>query len=377
MIQFFPRFHYASALMIRVLHLLEQYPDYQTETGATQLRRDRSASFGVTTRTIGLHGDWPNAAAAILWLRQHHEPIDLVHTWGERALSVAALGTASPIVYSPTRFPNRRATRWLRAVMGVRDVNVVCPTDTMRRAFVERGVPIAQCHLIRPGVDFAKIKRRRDPALRRALGFAEDDYVMLAAGESTRAAAHDRAVWAGSILHVLDPHYRLVLWGRGDAVARTQRFAEKTEQRTLLSIATKRVGPDVTFEQLFPAADVILVTARGAVDTLAIATSMASGLPIVATVSTTVAELLEDRHTALMVGKPAPRAVAQRVLDLRADPSLQWSIADMARTEAFEYFSMTRFVSQWRGVYQQVAAGGAVQVEQQAPGAGMRFHGRG
>jgi glycosyltransferase involved in cell wall biosynthesis len=363
--------------MIRVLHLLEQYPDYQTESGATKLRNDRSGSFDVTTRTIGLHGDWTNTAMAILWMRRHREPIDLVHAWGERALSVAALGTASPIVYSPTRFPSRRATRWLRAVMSVRDVNVVCPTDTMRRAFVERGVPIGRCHLIRPGVDFSKIKRRRNPALRRALGFADDDYVMLAAGESTRAAAHDQAVWAGSILHVLDPHYRLLLWGRGEMARRTQRFAEKTEQQTLLSVATKRLGRDVAFQELFAGADMVLATARGPVDTLAIAASMASGLPIVATVSTTVAELLEDRHTALMVGKAAPRAVAQRVLDLRADPSLQWSIADMARTEAYEFFSLTRFLSQWRGVYQQIAAGDAVQVAHQAPGAGLRFHGRG
>src|SRR5207248_2274587 len=98
----------------------------------------------------------------------------------------------------------------------------------------------------------------------------------------------------------------------------------------------KSVEPRQTleFEALLPAADTVLVTARGPVATLPIAICMAAALPIVSTVTYTVAELLEDRHTSLMVPQPTPRLLAQRVLDLRADPSLQWSIADMARTEA-------------------------------------------
>jgi hypothetical protein len=104
---------------------------------------------------------------------------------------------------------------------------------------------------------------------------------------------------------------------------------------------------------------------------------MAAGLPIVATVTPTVAELLEDRHTALMVGDTSARVIAQRILDLRSDGRLEWSISDMARTEAFEFFAMTRFLEQLRCVYQQAAAREPVIVPQQGPGAGLRFHGRG
>jgi glycosyltransferase involved in cell wall biosynthesis len=94
-------------------------------------------------------------------------------------------------------------------------------------------------------------------------------------------------------------------------------------------------------------------------------------------VTPTIAELLEDRHTALLVGKASPRVIAQRVLDLREDPGLQWSISDMARTEAYEFFSLTRFVEQFRSAYEQLVIRNAIQIEQPAPGAGLRFHGRG
>jgi hypothetical protein len=77
-----------------------------------------------------------------------------------------------------------------------------------------------------------------------------------------------------------------------------------------------------------------------------------------------------------MTPKGVPRRMARRILDLHEDASLQWSIADMARTEAYEFFSFTRFVEQFRAAYRQIAAGQPVVLPEQAPGAGSRFHGR-
>jgi hypothetical protein len=102
---------------------------------------------------------------------------------------------------------------------------------------------------------------------------------------------------------------------------------------------------------------------------------MAAALPIVGVVSSTVSELLEDRHNAMLVGTPSPRAIARRVLDIREDTNLQWAICDMARTEAYEYFSQTRFMEQFREAYRQAGSGERVEIPQPAPGAGARFHG--
>src|SRR5205814_4359542 len=140
------------------------------------------------------------------------------------------------------------------------------------------------------------------------------------------------------------------------------RFAARHRLPGLLSIAEQRLRRAVPFEELLPAADLVLVTATGPVATLPISICMAAALPIVSTVTPTVAELLEDRHTALFTTRPLPRLIAQRILDLRADSKLQWSITDMARTEAFEYFSLTRFLEQHRSLYRQFAAGNKVEI---------------
>jgi glycosyltransferase involved in cell wall biosynthesis len=129
------------------------------------------------------------------------------------------------------------------------------------------------------------------------------------------------------------------------------------------------------YEELLGACDLVLNTSKGAVATLPIAMAMAAAAPIISTVTYTVSELLEDHHNSLLVTKPSARLLAQRALELHEDSGLKWRLTDMARTEAYDYFSLTRFLQQWRDVYRQVAAGEAVQVVERE-GAGARFHGR-
>src|ERR1700733_15103687 len=172
--------------MARVLHLLEKNPDYQSQAALDQLLRDRSGEV----RSIGRGGDFSLPWLAAWKLRGLSREFDIVHAWGGCPLAAAEIGRGKKIIYSPTEFPDRRSLRWLRAVMSGRDVQVICPTDTMRKTMVERGVPIERCHLIRPGVDFAKVNRKRNDELRENFGFAGDDFVLLSPVESLRGANH-------------------------------------------------------------------------------------------------------------------------------------------------------------------------------------------
>jgi glycosyltransferase involved in cell wall biosynthesis len=356
--------------MVRVMHLVGGGADFQTARALEALTRSLGDEFCVTVgRAGGVAGE------ALRGRRRGAADADVIHAWGGAALAAAVLRGARRTVFSPTEFPSRRTLGWLRAAMGYRDIHVVCSTATQRRAMVEGGVPLERCHLVRPGVDFSKVRRRRDVALRRRLGFGEGDYVLLAPGESTRAAAHEDATWAGAIAHYLEPTVRMLVWGRGGRAGAVERRGRAVAEG-MLTAAEPTLGGAVEFEALLPAADAVLVAARGPVATLPIAACMAAGLPIVSTVTYTVAELLEDRHTALMVPRHEPRLMARRVLELRGDAAMQWRITDVARTEAYEYFSLTRFLEQWRGVYRQVVAGGRVEVAEPPPGAGRRFHGR-
>ncbi len=360
--------------MKRVLLLAETGMDLQGRRAVASLRNHLGADFSITEHSVSAEA----TMTQLRLLRQvRANPCELIHAWGVQSLLVAAMGHGGPIAFSFTSFPTRSQLRWLRAAMDYRNIHLICPTSTMHRFCIERGVPIERCHLIRPGVEFGRVNRRRDPKLRMAMGLADQDHALLVPGESTREADHVTAVWATSILNHLQPKYRLLVWGRGDRISRMVRFAEEQKQPHLLVLAEQRLGRSVEFEELLPAADSVLISARGPISTLPIAICMAAGLPIVSTVTSEVAELLEDRHTALMVPRSSSRTIAQRVMDLAADKNAQWSLADMAKTEAFEYFAHSRFMNQYRAVINQMLAGEKVSVPQAAPGAGLRFHGLG
>src|SRR5438477_12199828 len=114
--------------MVRVLHLLDHRADFETSRSSQSLPRAAGEGFAITTKTIGRGGTWRDVATAAARLRRSDEqPFDIVHAWGGAALTVAALGTRSPILFSPSPETHPRTVRWLRAILAHRKVEVICP----------------------------------------------------------------------------------------------------------------------------------------------------------------------------------------------------------------------------------------------------------
>lgn len=325
-------------------------------------------------RTIGRGGDYRNVPTAVLRLRGLRG-FDLVHAWGHSALIAAGFAGCGRIVYSPSPFADRREIEWLRAIMAYRPVQVMCESQTLWNALASRGIPSERCHLIRPAIDFARLRRRRDAQLRSELGFGDDDYVIFSPDAEAGCEGHIQAAWATAILHTLDPRWRLLVGGESEARP-LLRFVGHVEQATLLHVARQRLNRPVEMEALLGAADMVAFAAGGNSASWPVAAAMAAGLPIIASTTASLSELLEDRHNCLMVRPRSPAAMARRIIDLREDASLQWRLADVSRTEAYEFFSMTRFAEQLSALYTQLAGNELVTIPQPQPGAGLRFHGR-
>ncbi len=231
---------------------------------ATALGHD----FTTEVRTIGPGGDWSGIVAAARELRKIRG-FDVIHVWGTRPLTAAAMAGRGPLVYSPAPDLQKPGARWLSSIMQYRDVEVVAPSATLRNALLSTGIAPAKCHLIRPGVDFGRIKRR-NPRIRESLGLGKDDLVLLASGESTRSANQRLAAWAAAILGAMDEHWKLLLWGRGPDAARVIEFSRRVYRGSMLVVAEDS-NRRVEYEELLGACDIVLNTARGAIATLPLA----------------------------------------------------------------------------------------------------------
>lgn len=274
----------------------------------------------------------------------------IVHAFGGKALAVAIAGTRLPIVFTPVGFPTRQLVGWLRAAMGYRDIHITCPSDTARRFMVTRGVPFERTHLIRPGVDFKSIPTGRNEMLRTKLGFSNSDTVVYCPLEMTHDADHSAAIWAMSILSIIRPEFRLLMWGHGKNLASIRDLLSRTIDRRMFRIV-ENDSPD----GLFAAADGVLLTPADHVPMMSIAGAMASGKPIVSTITESVCELLEDRHTALLVAQRTPRAIAHRVIDLFADATVAWKLQDRARAEVYDHLTHAKMLELFRQVYQSAS----------------------
>jgi glycosyltransferase involved in cell wall biosynthesis len=332
--------------MPNVLHLISNQADEQTRRLHQMLVDGIGPGFVSSTKRIGDGGEFRNLPTAVL--RLGSEQADILYAWGIPALAAATLCRHRRIVFTPDRFAGPRALRWIRPLSHRSGAFFISPTFTQQRLAVQTGIDPQRCRVITPGVDFGRVRRRRDPALRAALGLDENDCVLIAPGETTLQSGHDHAVWACGILNVLDARNKLLLWGRGSRAEETARLANRLRQGDMVRLAEQHLQRPIEFEELLSIADVCLVTPAGAAPTLPVAMAMAAGVPIVSTVTYMLAELLEDRHTALMVPTRSPRALVQRIMDLREDPALQAKLADTARAEAYEHFSMTRMLDAYR-----------------------------
>ena len=346
---------------MRILQLTEADSDFQIRRSAEQLKL-LGPGFEPEFAHIGPRGQFRDVAATVRQLRREwRDDESIVHAWGVASLTAAAFAGCPRVIFSPPAEMTKANLRWIGAIAQYRAFHCVAASLSARRQLLEAGLPPAKCHSIYPAVDFSKI-RPRDQAIREQLGFSPDDFVLLACGESTRAAGHRDAVWATGILNFLDTKYRLLVAGVGGDVPRLRRLANRLEQPKLLTTAVDQLNRSVEWEELTSVADALLVCSTAPTALLPIQIAMASRLPIVSTVTAWSSELLEDRHTAMMVAPGSARRLAQRVLDLRADSSLANQLKQNARAETYEHYSLSRYLSVWRAAYRNYAQDGKLRL---------------
>lgn len=340
--------------MVQVLHLMNRSADLQSARAADAIRSLAGPGVEITTRTLGRGGYYRSAAYAAAALRFGRGTLfDVVHAWDLPSL-LAACGSPSPVVFSPSLPPAHRRA-WLAAAMVYRNGTVIATTPAMQRKLVAQGIPAPRCQVIPPVLEFPPSSAPRDTALRMSLGISPDDRVIFAPGESSRAADHLLALHTVSILHVLDERTRLLVWGRGSCTKALERLAERLRQPRLLVVAEQRLARRVEFEHLLAVADLALISARGLAPAYPIALCMAAGLPIVGGTDSVTGDLLEDGRTASLTPKLAPRLLAQRVLHLLDDPASAARLGSAAAVEARLRFGPRQTVGEFVSLYRRLA----------------------
>lgn len=334
--------------MKRIILLTEHAPDLQTLRCTEQLRSGLAKDFEFVSREIA-SASWTRFLGHYASLRSDSRSAQLIHAWGYRALRLAIFAGQCPILYTPLPDDPPKALVWARSAMGRRSLRVLSLSTGEDRFAITGGIPESACALSRPGIRTASLATR-DATLRRKLGLNDDHVVILAIGESQPHADHCMALDAVTMLNYMNPHFAMLIWGRGSKLASIYRMQHAVDARHMVD-ARAILGKQTPYESILPAADMALATAAGRLAAIPLLACMAAGLPIVAPATYAVSEILEDHHTALLYGDIRARYAAQRLLTLWEDQPLRRRLADQARAHAYEMFPVSKFVDTVRAIY--------------------------
>ncbi len=226
-------------------------------------------------------------------------------------------------------------------------------------------LPAARIRLVPNGVD----TRRFRPAaaherleLRRALGWREDDRVVLFVGFFSRDKRPDLLVRAWRRLAEAGVRFRIAFVG-----ARKSGYYEIDESlaRDVARQATASaraddilfVDPGHDVDRYYRAADAFALTSIREAHPLALLEAMACGLPCVATrLPGATDALIDDRENGRLFPPDDEAALAGALRDVLLDPAAAAEMGARARTTVVERYDVARTADAWLAAYDTVLA---------------------
>jgi glycosyltransferase involved in cell wall biosynthesis len=227
---------------------------------------------------------------------------------------------------------------------------------TARRRLIEAGVSPEDCVVIRDSVDFGALQRARETARRSRLDLHPDDHVWLALPPAEPNTGGYLAAWSAMLLDKLVAGTRLVISSQGRDAGRLRRLVEVCRHTHVVRFA----AADAALPELLALCDAVVFLPESDAPATNLAWAMASGRPIVASAVPAVSEFLAHGQNAWLVRPGDPKDTTRRLLQALERPADSHRQAELARSQAFKVFGRQRMVEQYQRLYENLAAGRAL-----------------
>lgn len=255
----------------------------------------------------------------------------------------------------------RRVQKW---VCGLADA-IVVNAGAIRQWLIDQGYPAHRIAVIRNGLDAPHIETDRAAALGRELGIPDGAAVVLMLARLNPQKGIEYLLEAAGRIRSRRPDTWFVIVG-GEAIpqARGDAIAAGSYSARLAAIAERNgISDRVVFAGM--RTDVNDFLARASVSVLpslseglsnSILESMAAGVPVVATRVGGTPEIVEHRHTGLLVPPRDVEALADALLAVLGDPFLAKRLGERAKAQVALRFSFQRMYEETAALYRSVLA---------------------
>lgn len=271
--------------------------------------------------------DQPTWSFWYLWFRVAGVSTILVHdrTSGDRRHRVAGLGLIKRLVH---RVPWLAADRYI----GVSDFVV-------RRLIDVSGTPAAKTTRVYNGIELSRFEGPIGATLHQVLGLPPTTSIVFASGRAAPYKGIGVLIEAAARLArdgPADLHFAYA--GDGPSLADFKAQVARLGLTRFHFLGKRDDVPDLLRSATIAVVPSVWAEAFG----LTVAEAMAAGMPLVATATGGIPELVIPGETGLLVPPNDPVTLAGAILDLIGDPPRRRRLGSAARASAFERFSVDR-----------------------------------
>ncbi len=226
----------------------------------------------------------------------------------------------------------------------------IAVSDANRRYLIQKKrLPAEKIHLIRNGCEIEKFDPCYPPqlALKRQLGFADDDPVLLLLGRLEPQKGH--SVLFRALKEVLRefPRTRLVCVGEGALRAALEAEIQQLE----LTASIRLVGYQANVPDWFSIADVCVLPSFFEGLPLFAIECLAAGRAMVATAVDGTPEVIINEKTGLTVPAGDASGLAGAIVRLLGDPGLRRRLGAAGRSRVEAHFNLSRQVRETEALY--------------------------
>jgi glycosyltransferase involved in cell wall biosynthesis len=224
---------------------------------------------------------------------------------------------------------------------------VIAVSQAVRRALLTAGVPGDRIEVIPTGVEIPAMLPNAETrrAARQQFGLADGDFVAGHMGAFTQEKGQDVAVAAAKLLEADFPRLRSILAGEGPL-----RTALEGNPHVLLP------GYVEDRASFFAALDVFLMPSRSEGWGLAALEAMAHGVPVIASRTGGLMEIVEERKSGWLVTPDDAPALAEVIAEAMRNPDTLREFAIRARKRAAE-FSLQETAARTEAFYLRLRSG--------------------
>lgn len=284
---------------------------------------------------------------------------DLVLTW-DSLQRIPAGCEDSPlswvaILSNPDRISD--AVRWHEtAKEQARRSHFVCLSDSIRQRLMRSGVPGEMTRVIRIPVDLAALRQAGRQRIRSELGLEPGAKVLLTACPPAKEAGQYTAVWATAILYQIWRDVRMILPGGFREDPRARCLSEECYCPEVFRLTGDEYQP----VDLLAASDMLVWPAGSDMPVGWLASAMAVGVPIVATRTPSVMELISNGQTGFVADSPRPHAVATRIRLAWEDVEKRRHCVQEASHRAYELFRPQACLDGYLALFGRLLAGASL-----------------